>query len=529
MKQFLTLNILLVAFAAHAQVANYTDVHVDPGLDVYMYENVTNQGSGTMTVGTTGLLHVEGTLVNNGTMTFENSASLLRGSGGSDGTGSGSYVVKRQGSGTAGVYNFWSSPMTTHGLNVLNAAGRYIYNPATGTYTAADDTFDPGWITATGAMVPGKGYTAQNTGLAAFVGDVNNGNVGIGMQYFSNPDPTLGGVPFNLVGNPYPSGLSVASFLAGNSSVISGAVYLWDDPGITPYNSQDYATINSLGTVSNGNGTFNSGSWQGSIASGQGFKVEALPGNGTLTFTNAMRTANNTQFYAMSGDVARLWVQVENDEYSNETLIGFIEDATDERDHPYDAKKIIGQPSLSIYTMLNDDSYAIQGFPPLTNLEKVVDVGTMYGEAGPYRFRLNDIENFDPSIAVYLEDTETGIWTNLLENPVYSYTAQAGIFPDRFNLHFMPPSITTAIEEQQEASVHMFSNGNKLVIDFSNVDVNKARVEVFDMIGKYAIAPADYYANNNRIEVPHDGLAAGNYVVRVIHDEKMFARKIFLK
>lgn len=527
MRHLLTITILLACLNVSAQVVNYTNVHVDPGLDVYMYENVTNRNS--VSVGSTGLLHVEGTLVNNGTMTFENSASLLRGSTGSDGTGTGNYVVKRQGSSTSGVYNFWSSPMTTHSLNALNASGRYIYNPATGTYTAADDTFDPGWITATGAMVPGKGYTAQGNGLTIYTGDVNNGNVGITVQYFSNVDPTQGGVPFNLVGNPYPSGLSVASFLAGNSSVISGAVYLWDDPGVTPYDSQDYATINSLGTVSNGNGTFNSGSWQGSIASGQGFKIEALPGGGTLTFTNAMRTANNAQFYAMSGEVARIWVQVENDDYSNETLIGFIEDATDGRDHPYDARKIVGQPSLSAYTILNDDSYAIQGFPPLTNLERVIDVGTMYGEAGPCRFRLNNIENFDPEVAVYLEDTETGIWTNLLENPVYSFTAQEGIFPDRFNLHFLPPSITTNMVEQEKVSVHMFSDGNNLVIDFTGVDVNKARVEVFDMLGKYAIAPADHYANNNRIEVPHTGLAAGNYIVRVIHEDEMFSRKIFLK
>lgn len=525
MKKLLFLVFTGLTTLAQAQVANFTNVYMDPGLEVHVYESVTNNS--TFDVGSTGLLYVDGSLVNNGTMTFENSASLLRGSTGSDATGSGNYIVKRQGSNTSGVYNFWSSPMISENLSVIGSTGRYYYNPGSGTYTAADDTFDPGWILASGVMVRGKGYTSQNAGLVTFNGDVNNGNVTIPMQYFSNPNPALGGVPFNLVGNPFPSGLSVASFLAGNSSVISGAVYLWDDPGVIPYDSQDYATINAAGTVSNGNGAFNNANWLGSIASGQGFKVEALPGNGTLTFTNAMRTANNAQFYRSLGQMSRIWLKVEGAQLNNETLIAFVDDATDQRDHPYDARKIIGQPRLSIYTMLDDDGYAIQGFPPLTNLDKVIDLGTIYGDPGQYTISLKELDNFDPSIGIYLEDVHTGIWTNLRTDSFYTYSAVEGIFPDRFNVHFLPPTIT-GVQEQEPVSVNMFSNGTHLIVDFSNVDVDKARVELYDMLGKYVIEPGEFRASNNRIQIPVSGLATGNYIVRVLHADQVYSRKLFI-
>lgn len=526
MKNILLPALIMFATLAQAQVANYTNVYIDPGLDVHVYENVTNNS--TMNVGSTGLLYVDGTLVNNGTMTFENSSSLLRGSTGSDASGSGNYIVKRQGSNTPGVYNFWSSPMIAESLNAIGTTARYYYNPGTGTYTAADDTFDPGWILASGTMVPGKGYTSQNAGLVSFNGDVNNGNVNIPLQYFSNPNPALGGVPFNLVGNPFPSGLSVSAFLAGNSSVISGAVYLWDDPGVIPYDSQDYATINSAGTVSNGNGAFNSSSWLGSIASGQGFKVEALPGSGTLTFTNAMRTANNTQFYRSLPNMSRIWLKIEGAQLDNETLIAFIDDATDQRDHPYDARKIIGQPGLAIYTLLEDDSYAIQGFPPLVNLDKIVDLGTKYGTNGQYTISLKELDNFDPNIGIYLEDIETGIWTNLREDTFYTYNAIEGIFPDRFNVHFLPPTITS-VQEDKPVSVNIFSNGTHVIVDFSNANVEKARVEIYDMLGKYVIEPGEFRASNNRIQVPVDGVATGNYIVRVIQDNQAYSRKLFIQ
>lgn len=525
MKNILLLTLVSLAVLANAQVANFTNVYIDPGLEVHMFESMTNNS--TVNVGTAGLLYVDGTLVNNGTMTFENSSSLLRGSTGSDGTGSGNYIVKRLGSTTPGIYNFWSSPMTSHDLSAIGSTGRYYYNPGSGTYTAVDDTFDPGWILASGNMIQGKGYTAQNAGQVSFNGNVNNGNVTIPLQYFSNPNPALGGVPFNLVGNPFPSGLSVASFLAGNSSQISGAVYLWDDPGTIPYNSSDYATINAAGTVSNGNSTFNSGTWLGSIASGQGFKVEALPSASTLTFTNAMRTANNAQFYRAQGLMSRIWLKVEGEGLNNETLIAFIDDATDQRDHPYDARKLIGQPGLAIYTLLDDDSYAIQGFPPLVNLNRVVDIGTKYGSNGQYTISLKELDNFDPNIGIYLEDMQTGIWTNLRVDSFYTYTAATGIFPDRFNLHFLPPTITS-IDDEKPVSANIFSDGTNLIVDFSNGTVEKAQVELYDMIGKHVIEPKEFRTSDNRIQVPLGNIATGNYIARVLQADQVYSRKLFI-
>ena len=532
MKGLLTTALLLGSVAGYAQFSNNTNIYVAPDEELHIKENTTNNVGASIEVDEGALLHIyDNTLVNNGTVTFENNSSLLRGTSGNgvtnDGTGGGTYIYKRQGATATDEYNFWSSPMQTQNSSVVGPG--YMFDPSQGTNDISDDSFDPGWVAPSANMTVGRGYASTGAGLVAFNGKVNNGTLTpYSVSSYANPNPTAGGTPFNVIGNPFPSGLSVASFINRNFTQlgrISGAVYLWDDPGTTPYDSQDFATINAAGTVSNGNGSFNSGSWNGSIAAGQGFEVEAIS-DGPIEFNNTMRTHDNNQFYALD-NLTRVWFNIENADYYNETLVAFIDDATDNRDHMYDAKKIIGQMSLSLFTMLDGDGYAIQAYPELNNLEKIVDVGTTHGTDGEYRFRLKEVQNWYPGVSIYLEDVNTGFWTNLLEDSVYSYEATAGIDFDRFKLHFLPPTVTT-IENEQQLNVLVFQSHQDLIIDFSGQEIRMASVELFDMLGKHVITPREYASVGNRIRIPISTLAYGNYIVRVSSPELTLSQK-FIK
>ncbi len=125
-------------------MTNEVSVYVRPGTEVHIFENVTNANTGSMAMGEGALLYVDGTLVNNGSMTFENSATLLRGSTGSDGTGSGTYYVRRQGTNSPSVFNYWSSPMTSFG-SVPGSS--YLYDSDLSTQDFGDDQpSDPGWL-----------------------------------------------------------------------------------------------------------------------------------------------------------------------------------------------------------------------------------------------------------------------------------------------------------------------------------------------------------------------------------------------
>ncbi len=181
-KTTLSIAVLCLTQWAQAQVSNQVQVYVRPGTEVHVYEDMTNTATGSFEVGDEGLLYVDGNLTNNGSMTFNNASSLLRGSTGNDGLGSGTYYVKRQGSNSAAVYNYWSSPMQT--FSGVPGSQEYLYDPTLGTQTYTDDQpADPGWVAHSGAMTPGRGYAGRGGGLATFTGDVNNGNVNYNLYY----------------------------------------------------------------------------------------------------------------------------------------------------------------------------------------------------------------------------------------------------------------------------------------------------------------------------------------------------------
>ena len=78
-KTTLSIAVLCLTQWAQAQVSNQVQVYVRPGTEVHVYENMTNTATGSFEVGDEGLLYVDGTLTNNGSMTFNNASSLLRG------------------------------------------------------------------------------------------------------------------------------------------------------------------------------------------------------------------------------------------------------------------------------------------------------------------------------------------------------------------------------------------------------------------------------------------------------------------
>ncbi len=277
-------------------------------------QNMTNTNTGSFTVAETGLLYVGGTLTNNGTMTFNNDASLLRGSTGVDG-GSGTYLVRRQGS-TGNLYNLWSSPVAANGSVPGNPS--WSYTEANSTQWNGDDQpQDPGWNSYNGTMNIGEGYAGRGAGLASFSdNEVNNGNESISL-WQATYDPTFtsttGGTPFNLVGNPYPSGLDAAELINDNPNIF-GSLYFWVDDGSggTDYTSADYAVWNLAGGLPYTNAPANGSiTPNGIVKTGQAFMLRNQNA-GTLQFNNSQRVANTASngFFRQNGNDSRLWFSI---------------------------------------------------------------------------------------------------------------------------------------------------------------------------------------------------------------------------
>lgn len=462
-------------------------------------------------------LHVTGGTLNAGNgngLIINNNASVMHGVGTTNGGGSvtGNVTVKRNGS-SGSNYNFWSAPVNNPGTGILGGT-IFRYNPEWGTADPSDDNpADPGWYYATsGSMQNGVGYAAQGAGNVSFVGPLNDGSISV--PVYSYPSPN---VSYNLVGNPYASAISINSFLTANSGTIQGVVYLWDDDnsGGSGWASNDYATHNGVGGVAGGGGNTPTGN----IASGQGFKVNAL-GNGNITFTNAMRNANNSQFFAL-GDNGKAWFSIVNEmNYFNQTLIGFMEDATEGEDWFYDAEKIRNFTYLSLYSYLDDQPLAIQGLPQLTG-SRVVPIGLASGVEGNVTFRLDSTHNM-AGVDIILEDRYFGEFHDLSTGE-YIFLSGETEYTDRFFLHFSE-SVVTDVEEVVGEEINIFTYEEQLYINTGNT--SQLELTLINSLGQVVFTKEMNSSGITSVDI--SSLANGTYVARVIAGNAVKSEKVVI-
>ena len=376
------------------------------------------------------------TLSTNNTLTLASGASLMHGTGttGAGGSVNGNVIIRRTGSSGSTSYNYWSSPILSAGLNVLGG-NKYQYDP-TAAVGADVEGLRAGWVSAGTSMTAGRGYIATGSGTATFNGVPNNGPLNYGplaLAAFTN---------FNLIGNPYPSAISAVSFVSANPQFLGGALYFWDDDNSAggDYTQSDYGVWNGIGFVGpNSGATFN-----GNIASAQGFFVNASNSNAAV-FSNSMRTTQNNNFFDV-GVMSRVWVNVSTATGNyNETLIAFKEDATVGVDNSYDAEKLIGNEDLALYSKIGDGNYAIQALPEL-NMDYTVQLG-IQGLAGAQTFTLGNIDGLSETEQIILEDTKFSSFHNLRSANSYNYEFTPATDTYRFKLHFKPAVTFTTTTE----------------------------------------------------------------------------------
>jgi len=484
---------------------NFPDVNV---LDAVAHDLII-QTSATLNISSGNALTVDGLLNNSGTVTVQNNGSLVQ-TINSGQAGTGTYNVIRNGS---TVYDYWSTPITLAGTSLLGSTV-YHYNPQTGTADPSDDAFDPGWILSGGNMVHGKGYAAYGAGTRTFTGTVNNGPVDIGVSWFDDNTVPIGqGVGYNLIGNPYPSGISYDDFVSTNSSLlVDAAIYLWDDPGTNTYVSNDYAVLNGFGPVNGG-----AGNTPGpDIGSVQGFKV--LIGDGiddegseSIQFNNGMRVAGNTFMLFRQVEQKKIWLSAlsASNRY-NQTLVGFSDDGTDGPDWSYDAPKLNALGGLSLYSLMDGMPYAIQAYGPLYP-DRIVPLGLTSGEFVPVTISLDSTDNMLVSEDIILEDRHLDIFHDLRSGSYLFQSAEVQ-YLDRFFLHFASQLVTDIPNPDKDSCVEAFMYDGILTVTLGSALPLNTLLQLVDMRGR-TVWQAQ--TNGTRTMADLSSLSKGIYVVRM--------------
>lgn len=449
----------------------------------------------TLKVNSSNSLTVTDVVDNDGTLTLENNAYLLQTNNVTN-TGSGSTIVKCNSSAIMRLdYTMWSSPVTGQGLYAFSPstfANRfYQYLTATDLYnnslgfaiTGLDvngvngtDGNNVSFATAKGYLIrtPWNHPTTPTVWTGQFTGLPNNGNIGYTLETTGNK--------YNAVGNPYPSPISISTFLTDNSSLIGSTLWFWrktNNPNnlITPTTS--YITY-SGGTYSSGNEpNYN-------IQPGQGFIVQGTT-SGSLQFNNSQRVATDGRFFRNNTQVntageGRIWLNlVRGTELAASLAIGYKDGATNDLDADFDGK-YINDSQLALTSFVQGQELAVQHrATPFVDTD-VVPLSFKTNLAGTYSIAFNGADGILNTQDVYLLDLLLNQSVDIKANP-YSFTSEAGIFADRFKIVYVDNALGNGAQEFNANQVVIYQNQVKdFVIETGNIVMSE--IKVFDIRGR---------------------------------------------
>jgi hypothetical protein len=433
-------------------------------------------------------------------------------------------------------YVYWSAPIDNYNVTGLPSGWRYIWNP---TFLNTNGTMG-NWNAASGLMVRGKGYIARTfNGSATPItathtfrqGKPNNGQFTIqikrgtynGPDYDADPVNTTNALTtsyddnWNLVGNPYPSAIDADEFMALNSTRIEPAIWIWRHGlGLSnttnPYYSNfgysylpDYLMYNSMGSTEP--------SFNGKIASGQGFMVNMLHSAGTLfssgpdtyatdlTFNNSLRLAaadaiydnstffrnNNTSVNSDAGvpteEKHRIWLDIINttDGQVDTTLLGYSANSTLEYDSAYDCF-FAPRGKVSLYSIIDQKPFIIQGRPLPFNISDQVPMGVNIVSNGNHTIAIKKTDGiFAEDVTIYLEDLALNVIHDLKQSP-YSFNANKGIIDNRFIIRYT--NSTLGNEEYESLANTVIVSGNNGVLSVNSIRENIKGILVYDVLGR---------------------------------------------
>lgn len=479
-------------------------------------------------------LNLASNITNDGILTIDDNCTIIQ--TGTTNGGTGTYVVKQTGESTTDILNAWGTPVSgsvllntfidanpcdIFGYSGMNQSWKHDYtenssNSCMGNsvmFTTAN-ILDPNEATNDGIFDIGRGYLAPGNvtnSTREFSGsNLNNGTYDI--PVYITGIGASGNNDWNMIANPYPSGIIASQFLTTNSSLIQPAIYLWDPSG-TGGDVTDYKVWTSNGSV------VTTGTIEGDpdlsddyIPVAQGFFVEAKA-SGNVTFNNSMRTNNNLLFYKQENTNfnPRYWLKLESDSYKNQLLVGFADDAAITMPDNHDATFIDANNRKGLYSIKNNTDRLIAEFqPPVEDYQtREFEIGFQTPKAGLYKIAIDKEMYTSPNIEVYLYDKVKQKEVSLAHDNAYHFYSTGEVQDDRFELIFKSSGPNTIADTQSETSLFSVRPHNNDILISGNTPI--AKVLVTDVSGRIILHSESVDNNSIDITVPKNAL----YIIQV--------------
>jgi hypothetical protein len=484
------------AFAYSISILNGGDLEIETNNSLTVTDVISVNAGGLFTVENNGSLIQINNVVNTGTITYQRTAQQRRLD-----------------------YVYWSSPVQNFNINSHPSNGpKYSWNT---TFSNANGT-QGNWQIASGIMNAGQGYivggpstfnnTANQNLQVSFNGIPRNGDISITINRGSNNSGVTTTLPsgaqvttlddnWNLLGNPYPSAISTRDFLTLNSSVLTGALYIWThgnlpstfignpfyDNFVSNYNPIDYIPFNLTGNLLSPNPDYYIGACQGFFVT----MIDGPAASATVNFNNSLRNStygNSTgaNFFRTQNTTTtenpefnRIWLELNSSNQAVRTLVGYVSGATMEKDNLYDAisKK---DNSLKLFSLTNEDKFIIQGRSlPFNDMDQV-KMGIDIYESGQYSIALAMVDGLFLNTAqnIFLEDRLLNTIHNLRQAP-YNFTATTGTHTDRFVLRYNDTTLSNPTQEMHTTFAYIT---NDILKTQSTQGIEE--ITIYDISGK---------------------------------------------
>ena len=402
---------------------------------------------------------------------------------------------------------------------------------------------------SSGAYIPGRGLAVKEpaASVVAPSGKINALFTGVPMNgdlTYTLANTGSAETGYNLVGNPYPSNIDIKKLYDDSVPMIDSNFKFWDNSAnaITVqqgsnYKGAAYAVFNAAsgpngsGVSAPGNSVVdpnNPASPAGTktpnhiVKVGQAFMVKALTLNGTLSFKNTQRLADQTgsNFFGKNGTIIaddRYWLELvtpTNLSISNAVVYfeggnnNFAKDDTEE-----------SGTSDALFSYASDKKVVING-RNVFNINDVLNLGTRQFTSGIYKIKLGNREGiFANGQHIYLKDRQTGIITDLTAG-VYSFSANAGESTGRFEIVYQPETVL-ATDASVKEDILVYRDGTDFVVKAASKKITD--LQVYDAAGRMV---AQMQPNSTKAVIDGTRWPSGVYILKADLQGRVVSKKI---
>lgn len=435
-------------------------------------------------------------------------------------------------------FTYWSSPVVPE----ASASGTFFktifpgYTANALYYNEKNDRF----YNSSGAFIQGRALAVQNpiAGGGALTAEMKgtpfNGSASFNM--------TMNGAGYNLVGNPYPSTISLQQLYTLNGGNINGndengkidaTFLLWDNTSNkddeqygSNYEGYSYSTYNAKGSGT-GSPASNNGkkAEYGTASIGQGFMVRAIKqSDKVLTFDNSIRNSGKSVFFRGEGDstkvdAGKFWLRLTTPKDRFSTIaVTYTKGASNALDN-FDSKAN-GNSSDMLYSWLEDEKLVIQGRSFDFTQEDTVPLGMNNFESGSYTLSVWKKEGvFDVQQNIYIKDKLLNKVVNLSEGD-YSFTSDSGVFTNRLEVVYKS-AIVLGTEGITKRNVIVYREGNDFIVESEGSPI--LEVDCYDSAGRLVKKVVDH---REKVALHAQDLPSGLYLLQIKHQQGTSVKRV---